>query len=295
MKTEVGKGKYVIAVSGGVDSVVLLDLLVKQAKSQDIELIIAHFDHGIRERSASDRRFAAHLAEKYGLEFFYEEGNLGPNTSEAVAREKRYKFLNKIKEDNKAKAIITAHHQDDLIETAAINIIRGTGRKGLSSLSNHSELLRPLLMYSKAEILDYASQNKLQWREDETNTDQTYLRNFVRHTLLKDLSDVQKHRLLGIIRQSGVRNEEIDNMLDELFLRDGELSRSEFNRLGHEVAKEVVTGWLRKHGISSDKQAIDKIVTGLKTAKDGKKIEVSSTQYFILQKGIIRMNNGGAV
>lgn len=291
MKTEVGKGKYIVAVSGGVDSVVLLALLAEQANDHELELIVAHFDHGIRADSADDRKFVGELSEKYGCKFFYEEGNLGPKASEALAREKRYEFLNKVKEDNKAKAIITAHHQDDLIETAAINLIRGTGRRGLSSLSNHPGLLRPLLMYTKAQILDYADQNQLQWHEDETNTDQTYLRNFVRHTLLKDLTEVQKHQLLEIIRQSGVRNEEIDSMLDKLFLRNDELSRMEFNLLGHEVAKEVVTGWLRKHGISLDKQAIDKIATRLKTAKEGKKIEVSSTHYFTLQKGIIRMNN----
>src|SRR5437764_343012 len=126
-------GKYVVAVSGGVDSVALLDML---ARSDDLKLVVAHFDHGIRKDSAKDRKFVEDLAKNYDLPFVYEEGHLGSGTSEAVARGARYDFLHRVKKSHGAQAIITAHHQDDVLETAIINLLRGTGRKGLTSLTS---------------------------------------------------------------------------------------------------------------------------------------------------------------
>lgn len=123
-------GTYIVAVSGGVDSVVLLDMLAKQA---DLQLVIAHFDHGIREDSKQDALFVAHLAAKYHVPFESERVELGHGASEALAREKRYAFLRMMFKKYNADAIITAHHQDDVIETSMINILRGTGRHGLSS------------------------------------------------------------------------------------------------------------------------------------------------------------------
>jgi tRNA(Ile)-lysidine synthase TilS/MesJ len=94
---------------------------------------------------------------------------LGPKTSEAKARDARYKFLEEVKAVNKAKAIVTAHHQDDVLETAILNMLRGTGRRGLTSLQNRKNLIRPLLKFSKAAIKNYAKSHKLKWREDSTN------------------------------------------------------------------------------------------------------------------------------
>lgn len=155
-------GKYVVAVSGGVDSMALLDLL--QAHG-DYELVVAHLDHGIRSDSGEDRQLVEQAAEAVGLPFFYKEAKLGAGTSEAAARKVRYAFLNKIKTKQGAAAIITAHHQNDVLETAIINIIRGTGRKGLTSLGSN-EIVRPLLNVSKAALIQYAKKHNLQWRED---------------------------------------------------------------------------------------------------------------------------------
>ena len=132
-------GTYVIAVSGGVDSVVLLDLM---AQVSDCTLIVAHVDHGIRKDSHLDRQFVEKVANKYKLEFYYTEANLGANASEEAARKARYEFLRNIKDKTGARAIITAHHQDDLLETLILNVLRGTKRKGLSSLESGQELLQ---------------------------------------------------------------------------------------------------------------------------------------------------------
>jgi len=186
---------YVVAVSGGVDSVALLHMLVNQflknyqLPTSNYKLIIAHFDHGIREESGDDAQFVADLATKYGLSFELGRANLGPDASEETARDARYNFLRQCCINYNATGVITAHHQDDLVETALINLIRGTSWRGLASLELSSSafglnILRPLLNISKKEILRYAEAHELQWVEDSTNQNLEYLRNYVRRTLI---------------------------------------------------------------------------------------------------------------
>src|SRR6185369_2891937 len=122
MQLKVRPGKYVVAVSGGVDSMVLLELLRQKPK---LELIVAHFDHGIRPESGEDRKLVQRIAKHYELPFVYVEGHLGASASEALAREARYAFLRKVQAEQGAEAIITAHHQDDMLETAIMDLMRG--------------------------------------------------------------------------------------------------------------------------------------------------------------------------
>src|SRR5689334_19288064 len=126
MITDVQPGKYVLAVSGGVDSMVLLHALQGRP---GVKLVVAHYDHGIRPDSHEDRHLVQVVAAQHGLPFEYEEDWLGWGTSEETAREARYNFLERTRQRHKSDAIITAHHQDDVLETAIINLLRGTGRK----------------------------------------------------------------------------------------------------------------------------------------------------------------------
>lgn len=287
MKLDIKPGKYIVAVSGGVDSVVLLDVL-HRGKSQ---LAVAHFDHGIRENSARDRKFVKNLAENYGLRFFYEEGVLGAGASEALAREKRYEFLNKIKKQAESDAIVTAHHQDDLLETVIINLLRGTGRKGLSSLKTRPGLIRPLLHCTKSEILDYAKQNKLEWREDETNKDEKYLRNHVRLNLVPKLSEEHKKALIDISLQSADMNHEIDKIIANLLSVEQKLSRKWLVSLDHNIASEIIAQWLRNNDARLDKKTIERLVIALKTTGEGKIIQINKDKYFAIDKGVIRIKS----
>jgi tRNA(Ile)-lysidine synthase len=180
---------YIVAVSGGVDSVVLLDKLVQRGGAR---LIVAHFDHGIRKDSAGDATFVGKLARDYRLEFETKREELGMGASEALARERRYAFLREVAVRYGNVSIVTAHHADDVIETIAINIERGTGWRGLAVLD--SDLIRPLLHVSKQAIISYAKQHDLEWHEDSTNKDTTYLRNELRMRISERLSteDIQK-------------------------------------------------------------------------------------------------------
>ncbi|MBP9738656.1 tRNA lysidine(34) synthetase TilS [Candidatus Saccharibacteria bacterium] len=193
--------KYVIAVSGGVDSVVLLDMIVTgrlklvdgvwqqsepkyQVQTTDSQFIVAHFDHGIREESGDDARFVEQLAEYHGLPFEKGSAELGFGASEDRARRERYFYLRQVCKKYNAPTIVTAHHQDDLVETVIINLIRGTGWRGLASLESTPVISRPLLGINKNDILSYAKRYNLQWVEDSTNINQLYLRNYIRHTVV---------------------------------------------------------------------------------------------------------------
>ena len=271
-------GTYIIAVSGGVDSVVLLDLL---AKDPNISLIVAHFDHGIREDSAIDAEFVKNLAASYGLPFESERVELGPDAGELAARNKRYDFLRRVFTKYNATAIITAHHQDDVIETSMINIIRGTGRHGLTALKSRNDLVRPILTIPKQELITYAEKNNLQWREDSTNTDTKYLRNKIRHDVVAKMTPGQKGVWLGILENTQNNNEKLDMEIQNLLRRGLHknqlvLSRSWFIKLPHDVAKEVLHAILKRAKAKEiDKKTIERLVVQIKTLPHGKTLQAS--------------------
>lgn len=286
---------YVIAVSGGVDSIVLLDMLMSDRADAPEEvrglrgskIVVAHFDHGIRADSHDDLQFVKDLAEYYGLPFESAQGNLGECASEAVARESRYAFLRDVAEKHGA-VVVTAHHQDDVLETAIINLMRGTNRRGLTALTSTDEIARPLLQVPKLHLLEYARRHNLAWREDSTNADQRYLRNYVRHSVLSRANDLQKQALLAQIARLRELNTQIDAELQGYFEQEPafpELSRERFFALPTEVAREVIAAWLRHFGIRSyDSQTLDRLVEGSKKLSTRSKMNVGKWHWLEIRR-----------
>lgn len=267
MKVVVEPGKYVLAVSGGVDSMTLLDILAKQP---GVELIVAHFNHGIREDSGQDEELVMQAAAAYGLIFEAGYTQLGKTASEATARDARYGFLKQVEAKYKTKAVITAHHQDDLIETALINLIRGTGRLGLSAISSNKQVLRPLLSTPKAEVESYARQHKLEWREDSTNQDTEYLRNHLRLDVLPKLTKVERQKLINNIDKVAKTNVKIDNEFATMsHLLDTEnIDRELFSILPADLGNELVAYLLRKVSVTDfDSKTINRLSMAIKTSK----------------------------
>ena len=293
MEVDIPLGKYVLAVSGGVDSMALLDLLVKQAKSlqlraksstSSIELVVAHFNHGIRPDSPSDEKLVVDAAQKYNLPIEVGYGALGKNTSEEKARYARYAFLEAVKKKYGAKAIITAHHQDDLIETAFINIIRGTGRQGLSSIRSR-KILRPLLGYTKEEILKYAKQNSLKWHEDRSNEDTRYLRNYIRQMVMPRLGDVKRTEILSNLDKVAKLNTTINEEIATLSQNMKVLDRHLFTTLPTSVSNELLAGWLRRNDLRDfDQKTINRVSVAIKTAQPGTKHEIIKGRIISLSK-----------
>lgn len=269
--------KYVIAVSGGVDSMVLLDALHTdcQVRGADLwgakakgELIVAHFDHGIRADSVDDAQFVARAAERRGLLFETKREELGPGASEELARDRRYEFLRLITKKYDGQ-LITAHHEGDIGETVAINITRGTGWRGLAVLDSPA-IWRPLLPVTKQEIKDYAQQYSVAWHEDSTNTDMRYLRNSLRQKLA-DSDDVL--RQLAALR---ARQVEIKQYIDtevKRFNATAPHSRYFFGHCGDEVAIELLRAACLKHGSSLTIPQRRRVLHAIKVAKPGTTIE----------------------
>jgi tRNA(Ile)-lysidine synthase len=234
-------------------------------------LVVAHFDHGIRPDSKKDGEFVAAYVHKLRLPFEIGYGELGAGASEEVARKARYQFLEKVRAQHSADAIITAHHQDDLIETALLNSLRGTGRRGLTAISSNKRIIRPLLGYSKAQVLDYAEKHGVKWHEDETNSSDDYLRNYIRHNLVPKMSVSQRQELLATLGKASSDNREMDEHLSNIssLIKDKDaIDRQAFAALPSEVGNELLVYWLRQEGIANfDKQTIGRLNVALRTAK----------------------------
>lgn len=177
-----------IAVSGGVDSVVLCNLL----RENNFKFCLAHCNFKLRgTESDNDAIFVKALSEKFKVPFYYiefdtEEYALNNKISiQVAARQLRYKWFDEILENpvNGINKIVTAHHADDNIETILMNLAKGTGIAGLRGMLPAGKISRPLLFATKSDLLDYANSNNLSWREDSSNSSDKYSRNFFRHNI----------------------------------------------------------------------------------------------------------------
>lgn len=284
MKIDLEKGKYIVAVSGGVDSMTLLDIL---RKNSTLELVVAHFNHGIRKDSGEDEELVKKIAEKYTLIFEVGYGQLGANASEARARQARYEFLEEVRKKHNSKAIITAQHQDDLIETAFINILRGTGRKGLSSFTAKN-VLRPMMSMTKSKVIKYAKQNNLLWHEDSTNQETKILRNYLRLKVVPKLSATQKQELIENLIEAKKINETIDDELlgiEKQIISDGKINRQRFAQLPSEVANELLIVWLAKNGVRQVPRAVVRDVSSfIKTGRSESSKKIKNAQGILLDK-----------
>jgi len=195
------KDAVLLAVSGGPDSVTMLDFFAKQARKRRLILLIAHLNHKIRgKNSDKDEAFVKKLGRTYGIETVTGRTDVPALAKrrktgiEHAARLARYEFLTKLALKRKFRLIATAHHADDHAETFLLNLLRGTEPKGLLGIPVKRVLcgkgaaavsvIRPLLQVTRAEIMEYMKLNRLPHRKDESNEDEKYRRNWLRKTLI---------------------------------------------------------------------------------------------------------------
>jgi tRNA(Ile)-lysidine synthase len=179
-------GKAVVAVSGGLDSLALLDLLHDAASDLGLALIVAHADHGIQKGSGDVGKWVGGIAGRLQLPFEFGELHLGPGTSETEARTARYAWLRDVQKRHHARYLVTAHHADDQIETVLLRVLRGSGLSGLAGMSPRSRggLVRPLLAFTRTELAAHVKASGVSPYDDPANADPKHLRSWVRTALL---------------------------------------------------------------------------------------------------------------
>lgn len=293
MNIQLEPGTYVVAVSGGVDSMVLLDLLTRLPHRSAYRFVVAHFDHGIRKDSALDRQLVEEVAASHHLPFVHAEGRLGAGTSEDQARQARYMFLRQVCRDEQAKAILTAHHQDDVLETAIHNMLRGTNRRGLVALRSRGDIIRPLLEYPKHALVEYAVRHGITWREDATNQDIKYRRNYIRHTIMPRLSSQNRTQLLAYIAQLTELDRAIEHEVTILLkaMIDGTcIDRVAFICLPHAVSKELMVSLLHRYGVQNiSTRLVERLVVAAKTYVPGKLTDIDATRMLKIESRYIHI------
>jgi tRNA(Ile)-lysidine synthase len=272
------QGKALLAVSGGVDSMVLWAI----CRELKIPYAIAHFNFQLRaEESDQDQQFIESLSKKHQAEVFIRSESAGEfadqhNLSiQESAREMRYQWFSELIDEGKADYLMTAHHLDDSLETFLINLNRGTGLKGLSGIGNREAVFRPLLNYSKVELLEYAKEQGLEYREDSSNQKKDYLRNWFRHELIPIWKE-KNPDLLQRMKANFERFQESNSILEHYLSKDlskrlarkdsfQEFDLTDFDQLPFPEA--VLRHWLSAYGYNADqvKQillAVQQDVTG---------------------------------
>jgi tRNA(Ile)-lysidine synthase len=207
--------KLLIAVSGGIDSMVLCELLLKL----DYTFIIAHCNFNLRGKdSADDEIFIREWGKTNQTQVFIKSFHLDKDmNTQLQARELRYAFLRDIKRQEECKYILTAHHQNDQIETFFLNLARGAGLKGLRGMKIKSDdIIRPFIHTPKAEIIDYANFFNIKHRVDHSNSESYYLRNFIRNDILPLLNNRFRSFNAMTVRTMN-QIQESQELIDELY------------------------------------------------------------------------------
>lgn len=234
--------KLLIAISGGVDSVVLTHLL-HQLK---FDISLAHCNFQLRsEESDKDEEFVKNLGKKLNLNTYtirFNTNEYAANnklSTQLAARELRYSWFEKLSNEHSFSHLLTAHHADDNLETFLINLSRGTGLEGLTGIPPiNGSIVRPLLVFSREEILNYAKQNNIEWREDESNSETKYLRNKIRHQvtpILKELNaSVLKNfnKTIDHLKESQqIIDDKIEEVAHEIIAKEGDLLKINIEKL----------------------------------------------------------------
>ncbi len=285
--------KKILAVSGGVDSMVLLDIFLKHEPEN---IVVAHFNHGTRPSADIDEEFVRQKCEEFGIPFESSKLPLGEGVSEEEAREKRYAFLYHVANKYQGE-ICTAHHLDDLLESVVINLIRGTFWRGLAPFGN-SKIRRPLvdLKMNKTDILRYAGENHLCFRQDPTNYQDDYLRNRVRESL-KSLGKEKKMAVLGLTEKQKILREEIEknleNLLETILMRNsqGEIffRRDCFQTEEIATSSEILRSICLEANISLTRPQLLNFLEAIKNYQPGKKFNLPKDKMATISRDFVRL------
>ena len=299
--------KIAIALSGGVDSIVLFHLLVTEYKDSYKEIVVFHINHGLRQESYEEAEFVEKFVKDFGVIFYKEELNMSDlerdshTSEEMLARELRYQAFNKMAKLEGVTKLLTAHHKNDQVENILMRLL--TGRSIDHSLAIQEEVemagltvYRPLLNSLKAELEEYARKNNLHFYVDATNFDTDYTRNNIRHNIVPLLNDINSGSFDNLINfanyyqniNNNLKKAILSNKDNYIFSRDEDkisLVKDKFLELNEEemyfLLKDLITDEL---GVFNIKQkAIFDVVSSLKKNSGNKSYDLKNNLKIISQ------------
>ena len=260
---------YLLAVSGGVDSMVLADLF----QVSGFNFHMAHINYHLRnEDSNLDQKLVSDFCQKHKIPFHLyevsENDNQPENSIQNWARELRYRFFREIQKKENLEFLVTAHHLNDQLETFLINLSKASGIRGLSGIpANENGIVRPLLDFSKDEIYDFAKENQIEFREDKSNQKTDYLRNKIRHNIVPELEKISSDFLnnfsksINYINQAkDFINQSVEEKIEILKINSSEnqvvIDKEKFSKESELMRYEI----LKRFGFT-DENEMQKVLT----------------------------------
>ena len=286
-----------LALSGGIDSVVLLHLLHQLQKTQNFSLKASHVHHGLSKNADKWVKFCEKLCAKLSVPLYVHHIKLPQKKSlgiEGEARQLRYEKLLQFKSD----VVVLAHHEDDQAETFLLQLIRGAGVKGLSSMAHFDDtrrLWRPLLSTSRIYIERYATKHKLKWIEDESNQNIDFDRNFLRSKILPILKNRFSH-IIKVISRSSSHLAEAQYLLDDLakidlrnYLKSDnykhKLNVKTLDKLSNVRAKNALRFWLEFNDqLMPSKDLLDELLRQVLTAKKDADLKIQLSKEYEIRR-----------
>ena len=315
-KVVLGKNKSIgVAVSGGVDSMVLLDVLSSIRENLNVNLFALHYNHKWRKNSFKDKALIKKYCEKRDIKFIYKEAKGLIIKSEEVARNQRYEFFKECSKKINLSIICTAHHFNDQIETIIFRLLRGTGPRGIIPIKKTLNLgstviIRPFLAIEKKEISKYANRKKIKYINDYTNKISHYKRNFIRLNIIPLLLKINKNALLNINSFSNLvysQNQVLDKLFSSNILPNNFAKQINFEHLKlgdsgilirfnaikvlslNEDLRKAFIYWL--FGVLNIKGAISKEAEVLNSLLNKKKLELSKGLILHIENNIAVIQN----
>jgi tRNA(Ile)-lysidine synthase len=261
--------KYLVGVSGGCDSMVLLHTLLERGYKQ---LVVCHLNHRLRGRaSQADAKLVEKTAAQLGLKCRIESINVAAMAKErklsveTAARQARQEFFGRCAAEERCRTLFLAHHADDQVETVLMNVMRGSGLHGLGGMRQVSEftvpgrpqplvLVRPLLENWRDDLRCIATEQGIAFRDDASNASSEHLRNRLRHQLIPEASRVMLRDVRPALLRLSISSQADDDFLQQAaaeFPMDGDLATAPLLLAAPAIQRRVVHGWLNHHGIGS--------------------------------------------
>ncbi|UQK59556.1 tRNA lysidine(34) synthetase TilS [Fenollaria massiliensis] len=288
----------VSAVSGGSDSVFMLEMLLSIKEEYNLHIIVCHVNHGLRGAEAQrDEDFVKNLSEKYGLIYEVEHIDMAGYakehslTCEEAGRKLRYIFFEELKNKYKANSVAIAHNENDVAETMMLNIFRGTGLDGLESIPLRRDFyIRPILCFEKSEILEYLKENNINYVDDSTNFTNDYKRNLIRNEMIpfieKNFNEnviASMARLAAISKENNEYIEIIINDKYKSIVKAGSIDRDGFNKLHHYEKTIILRKFLKenlKYLNNISKENIEEMIN-LILLDSGKRYDIDNKHYLV--------------